>query len=112
MLIICLHDIIVHLFDSLRYLNLLMPLTGINPGKSHGQGPWVSHERHRLDDSSCANRRRRSCSILLLVDAITGEGQGWCARLGLHILYWMISVSPLLALIYEAKSQGARLGLH
>ena len=25
-------------------------MTGINPGKSHGQGPWVSHERHRLDD--------------------------------------------------------------
>ena len=23
---------------------------GINPGKSHGQGPWLSHERHRLDD--------------------------------------------------------------
>src|SRR3954465_2006364 len=50
-------------------------LTGINPGKSHGQGPWVSHERHRLDDSSSVNRRRRSCSILLLGDAITGEAK-------------------------------------
>src|ERR1041385_3226471 len=43
-------------------------LSGINPGKSHGQGPWVIHERHRLDDSSSANRRKRSCSILLLGD--------------------------------------------
>src|ERR1041385_8195242 len=43
-------------------------LTGINPGKSHGQGPWVSHERHRLDDSSSANRKARSCSILLMGD--------------------------------------------
>src|SRR4051812_44429402 len=25
-------------------------VTGINPGKSHGQGPWVSHRKHRLDD--------------------------------------------------------------
>src|SRR3954467_8574992 len=25
-------------------------LTGINPGKSHGQGPWVSYRKHRLDD--------------------------------------------------------------
>src|ERR1041385_749876 len=50
-------------------------LTGINPGKSHGQGPWVSHERHRLDDSSSANRRRRSCSILLFGDAITGKAK-------------------------------------
>src|SRR3954470_3624921 len=41
-------------------------LTGINPGKSHGQGPWVRHERHRLDDGSWANRRKGSCSILLL----------------------------------------------
>ena len=38
------------------------------PGKSHGQGPWVSHERHRLDDSSSANRRIRSCSMLLIGD--------------------------------------------
>ena len=25
-------------------------LTGIGPGKSHGQGPWVNHRKHRLDD--------------------------------------------------------------
>src|ERR1041385_1449091 len=41
-------------------------MTGINPGKSHGQGPWLSHEMHRLDDSSLANRKARSCSILLM----------------------------------------------
>src|ERR1041385_4889943 len=29
---------------------IIQPLTGMYPGKSHGQGPWVSHERHRLDD--------------------------------------------------------------
>src|SRR4051812_39953142 len=43
-------------------------VTGMYPGKSHGQGPWVNHERHRLDDISSANRRIRSCSILLLED--------------------------------------------
>ena len=26
------------------------PLTGISPGKSHGQGPWVNYRKHRLDD--------------------------------------------------------------
>src|SRR4051812_20217311 len=27
-------------------------LTGINPGKSHGQGPWVSHrDRHKLENT-------------------------------------------------------------
>ena len=25
-------------------------VTGINPGKSHGQGPWVSYRKHMLDD--------------------------------------------------------------
>ena len=25
-------------------------VTGINPDKSHGQGPWVSYRKHRLDD--------------------------------------------------------------
>src|ERR1044071_4114495 len=39
-----------------------------NPRKSHGQGLWVSHESHRLDDSSSANRRIRSCSMLLIGD--------------------------------------------
>src|SRR4051812_39459558 len=54
-------------------------ISGLTPGKSHGQGPWVSHERHRLDDSSSANKRIRSCSILFLVDAITGK-----AKTGAH----------------------------
>src|ERR1041384_927290 len=38
------------------------------PGKSHGQGTWFSHERNRLDDSSSAKRRIRSCSMLLIGD--------------------------------------------
>src|SRR3954463_2873746 len=43
-------------------------MTGMYPGKSHGQGPWVSHEKHRLDDSSSSNRRIRSCLMLLIGD--------------------------------------------
>src|SRR3954462_15913864 len=43
-------------------------LTGMYPGKSHGQGPWVSHETHRVEDSSSASRWIRSCSIVLIGD--------------------------------------------
>ena len=50
-------------------------VTGINPGKSHGQGPWVSHEMTQVGRCSSANRRSPSCSILLLEDAITGEAK-------------------------------------
>ena len=75
-------------------------LTGINPGKSHGQVPWVSHERHKLEDSSSANRRTHSCSILLMREMRLQ----WMptlehSRLGLQMILAPL-VSPLLALIY------------
>ena len=44
-------------------------MTGINPGKSHGQGPWVSHERHRLDDKLVGKQEDA-----FLLDIIDGEG--------------------------------------
>ena len=70
-------------------------LTGINPGKSHGQGPWVSHERHRLDDSSSANKRIRSCSILLLGEMrIQGMPRLERTRLGLQMVLDGYDVSP------------------
>src|SRR3954462_13394056 len=63
-----LYDATVPSFFFYAHAKWKAQMTGINPDKSHGQGPWVSHERHRLDDCSSPNRRRRSCSILLLED--------------------------------------------
>src|ERR1043165_4418615 len=37
-------------FSQPRVSHRRRQLTGISPGKSHGQGPWVSWRRHRLDD--------------------------------------------------------------
>src|SRR3954464_15013793 len=39
-------------------------VTGINPGKSHGQRHWVSHDMELVGRCSSANRSSRSCSIL------------------------------------------------
>ena len=50
-------------------------LTGISPGKSHGQGPWVSHEMAQIGRYSSAKWGSTSYSILLLGDAITGEAK-------------------------------------
>ena len=43
-------------------------MTGINPGKSHGQGPWVSHEKHRLDDKLVGKQEDT-----FLLDIIAGK---------------------------------------
>ena len=42
----CLYYVTMKVQSRLR----IIPLTGINPGKFHGQGPWVSYRKHRLDD--------------------------------------------------------------
>ena len=55
-------------------------MTGINPGKSHGQGPWVSHDMAQVGRYSSANRRSSSCSILLLEEAITKEAKASAHR--------------------------------
>ena len=84
------------------YLPTILPYTlmGINPGKSHGQGPWVSHDRHRLDDSSSANRRIRSCSVLLLGEMqLQGMPRLVRTRLGLQMRLDGFVVNPP-ALIY------------
>src|SRR3954466_7991412 len=86
-------------------------MTGINPGKSDGQGPWVSHERHRLDDSSSANRRTRSCSILLMREMrLQWMPRLECSRLGLQMILIAFGFA-LLALIYWARSRGVHLRL-
>src|SRR4051812_32171225 len=70
-------------------------VTGTNPGKSHGQGRWVSHERHGLDDGASAKRKARSCSILLM-----GEMRlQWMprlerSRLGLQMILVVLRVTP------------------
>src|SRR4051812_2930844 len=70
-------------------------LTGINPGKSHGQGPWVSHERHRLGDSSSAKRRTRSCSILLMREMrLQWISRLERSRLGLQMILDAFGVAP------------------
>src|SRR4051812_38302196 len=84
-------------------------VTRINPGKSHGQGPWVSHERRRLDDSSSANREARSCSILLIGEMrLQWRPRLEHSRLGLQVRFDVFGV-PLLALIYRARSRGVHL---
>ena len=75
-------------------------MTGMYPGKSHGQGPWVSHERHRLDDSSSANRRICFCSMLLIGDGDYREAEASAHKARVTDCVCSISTSPLLAFIY------------
>src|SRR3954468_12079414 len=48
-------------------------LTGINPGKSHGQGTWVSWRKHRLDDKLVGKQEDTFLlDILMMVVRIQG----------------------------------------
>src|ERR1041384_5986745 len=79
----------------LRVQGLFTLLTGINPGKSHGQGPWVSHEMHSLDDSSLANREARSCSIFLMGEMrLQWRPRLELSRLGLQVILDVFGVAP------------------
>src|SRR4051812_41373943 len=62
-------------FSNLCVSHRRRQLTRISPGKSHGRGPWVSHEMAQVGRYSSANRRSTSCSILLLGDVITWEAK-------------------------------------
>src|SRR3954466_2947782 len=82
--------------DVLEWVEFLEPrLTGINPGKSHGQGPWVSHERRRLDDNSSANKEARSCSILLIGEMrLQRKPRLERSGLGLQVRFDVLGVAP------------------
>src|ERR1041384_4167527 len=80
---------------NLRSSHRRRQLTGINPDKSHGQGPWVSHERHRLDDSSSATRKARSCSILLIGEMrLQWKPRPERSRPGLQVRLDIFGVAP------------------
>ena len=51
-------------------------MTGIGPGKSHGQGPWVSWRRHRLDDKLVGKQEDTFLlDILMNGGVITGDAK-------------------------------------
>src|SRR4051812_15446457 len=76
-------------------------LTGINPGKSHGQGPWVSHRKHRLDDKLVGKQDDTFLLDILMMEArLQWMPRLERSRLGLQMMYWMSFTSPLLAFIY------------
>ena len=41
---------------------------GINPGKSHGQGPWVSYRKHRLDDKLVGKQKDTFLLDILMME--------------------------------------------
>ena len=62
-------------------------LTGINPGKSHGQGPWVSWRRHRLDDKLVSKQEDTFLlDILMMVVRLQGMPRQERSRLGLQMI--------------------------
>ena len=76
------------------------PLSGINPGKSHGQGPWVSWRRHRLDDRLVGKQEDTLPARYIDCGEVTrmpGQMRSW---LGLQVVYdFVIYALPLLAFI-------------
>ena len=72
-----------------------MALTGINPGKSYGQGPWVSYRKHRLDDKLVGKQEDT-----FLLDILTMEVRlQWMprlerSRLGLQMILDEFGAAP------------------
>ena len=82
------------------YNDLYGVLTGIGPGKSHGQGPWVSWRRHRLDDKLVGKQEDTFLLDILMKVWLQGMPRQMCSRLGLQAIYDSMNyVSPLLASI-------------
>src|SRR3954468_12919531 len=62
-------------------------LTGISPGKSHGQGPWVSWRKHRLDDKLVGKQEDTFLlDILMMVVRLQGMPRQERSRLGLQMV--------------------------
>src|SRR3954470_6578549 len=66
---------------------MIPQVTGINPGKSHGQGPWVSWSKHRLDDKLVGKQEDTFLlDILMMVVRLQGMARQERSRLGLHMV--------------------------
>ena len=87
-------------FPNLRGSHRRRQLTGISPGKSHGQGPWVSWRRHRLDDKLVGKQKDTFLLDILMEVWLQGVPKQIRSRLGLQVMYdEMNYASPLLAFI-------------
>ena len=70
-------------------------MTGINPGKSHGQGPWVSHERHRLDDKLVGKQEDTFLLDILMMEVrLQWMPRLERSRLGLQMILDVFCVAP------------------
>ena len=70
-------------------------LTGINPGKSHGQGPWVSYRKHRLDDKLVGKQEDTFLlDILMTVVRLQWMPRLERSRLGLQMTLDGFGVAP------------------
>ena len=62
-------------------------MTGINPGKSHGQRPWVSYRKHSLDDKLVGKQEDTFLlDILMVVVRLQGMPRLERSRLGLQVM--------------------------
>ena len=70
-------------------------MTGINPGKSHGQGPWVSYRKHRLDDKLVGKQEDAFLlDILMMVARLQRMPRLERSRLGLQMILDVLCVAP------------------
>ena len=76
-------------------------VTRINPGKSHGQGPWVSYRKHRLDDKLVGKQEDTFLLDILMMEVwLQWMPRLERSRLGLQMLFDDRYALPLLAFIY------------
>ena len=61
-------------------------LMGIGPGKSHGQGPWVSWRRHRLDDKLVGKQEDTLPARYTDCGEVTGTPKRMRSGLGLQAM--------------------------
>src|SRR3954471_5287309 len=68
---------------------------GINPGKTHGQVPWVSWRKHRLDDKLVGKQEDTLLlDILMMVVRIQGMPRQERSGLGLQMVLDDLCVAP------------------
>src|SRR3954463_12085416 len=73
--------------------------------------PGLVMRWHRLDDTRRLIGEVVPARYYCLEMRLQGRPRLVRTRLGLQIVYWMMSTPPLLALIYWARSRGVRLSL-
>jgi hypothetical protein len=80
---------------NLRSSHRRRQLTGINPGKSHGQGPWVSYRKHRLDDKLVGKQEDTFLLDILMMEVwLQWMPRLERSRLGLPMMLDVFCVAP------------------